>query len=164
MRLQRILVPIDFSGSADRAVDLALTIAGAVDGRVTLLYVFSAPATVLPDGSTFAATPSELLDVSARAEQAVADARRDLERRAGGVAIAAETRMGRAADEILRLAQSGEFDLVVMGTHGRTGLGRLLLGSVAESVMRRSPIPVLTVRIVPGEAHPVVAAHGPAVQ
>jgi nucleotide-binding universal stress UspA family protein len=146
MRLQRILVPIDFSGTADRAVDLALTLAGTLGGQVTLLYVFSAPVTILPDGSTFAATPRELVDVTERSEQAVQELKRDLERRAPGLPLFAETRIGVAADEIVRVAETGDFDMVVMGTHGRTGLGRLLLGSVAESVMRHSPIPVLTVR------------------
>jgi universal stress protein A len=157
MRLQRILVPIDFSGTADRAVEVALELAGAVGGQLTLLYVYGAPATMLPDGSTFAASARELVEVSTRADEAVAQVRRELETRVPvGVTVAAETRMGVAADEIVHACDSGDFDLVVMGTHGRTGLGRLLMGSVAESVMRHAHIPVLTVREGPREA-----AHAP---
>jgi nucleotide-binding universal stress UspA family protein len=157
MRLQRILVPIDFSGTADRAVEVALELAEAVGGQLTLLYVYGAPATMLPDGSTFAASPRDLVEASSRADQALADVRRTLETRAAtaGVKVAAETRMGMAADEIVHAAESGAFDLVVMGTHGRTGLGRLLMGSVAESVMRHARIPVLTVREGPRVAQEV---------
>jgi nucleotide-binding universal stress UspA family protein len=148
MRLQRILVPIDMSGTAERAVEVALELAHAIGGQLTLLYVYGAPATVLPDGSTFAASARELVEVSSRADEALADIRRQLETRAAaaGVQVATETRLGPVAQEIIEAAESGAYDLVVMGTHGRTGLGRLLLGSVAESVMRQARIPVLTVR------------------
>jgi nucleotide-binding universal stress UspA family protein len=157
MRLQRFLVPIDFSGTADRAIDVALDLAGAVGGQLTLLYVYGAPATVLPDGSTFAASARDLMEVSRRADEALADVRRELETRAAaaGVVLTAQTRMGIAADEIVQAAESGQFDIVVMGTHGRTGLGRLIMGSVAESVMRHAHIPVLTVREGPREVQEV---------
>ena len=61
--------------------------------------------------------------------------------------------MGSAAEEIVHAAESGQFDVVVMGTHGRSGIGRLLLGSVAETVMRHAQIPVLTVREGPRAMH-----------
>ena len=61
------------------------------------------------------------------------------------------TRVGASADEILRAAEELRSDLIVMGTHGRTGLGRLLMGSVAEAVPRRALCPVLTIRAaIPG--------------
>ena len=63
-------------------------------------------------------------------------------------------RRGRPADEILAAAQEGGVDLIAMATHGRTGLGRLLFGSVAEAVLRRAPVPVFMIR----EPHTVEAA------
>jgi nucleotide-binding universal stress UspA family protein len=65
---------------------------------------------------------------------------------------------GEAADEILRAAEDSGCDLIVMGTHGRTGLSRLLLGSVAEQVLRRAPCPVLTVKAAPVRTPPLPAA------
>jgi nucleotide-binding universal stress UspA family protein len=62
------------------------------------------------------------------------------------VAVSHLLEEGDPADQILRVAQEGGYDLVVMGTHGRTGLGRLLMGSVAEKVMRKAPCPVLVAK------------------
>lgn len=160
MQLGRILVPTDFSASATRAAELALAIAGSVGGRVTLLYVYAAPSLMTPDGSTFVASPAELLAITEHAEAQLADFQRRVEAHAGGVPVEARAALGVAAPEILRLADSGEFDLVVMGTHGRRGLGRLVLGSVAETVMRGSIIPVVTVR-AGAEAQPTAHPAAP---
>lgn len=147
MRFSRILVPTDFSTGAENASLTAVALAAAVHGHVDLVHWFNPPAVMLPDGSTFPATPAQLLEVSDRAEAALAEALATLRARTGGqIAIEGSTRMGSAADEILQLAAAGKYDLIVMGTHGRTGIRRLMLGSVAEKVLRRSPIPVLTVR------------------
>ncbi|HEX4458852.1 MAG TPA: universal stress protein [Polyangia bacterium] len=147
MRFSRILVPTDFSASADEAAAVAGALAATAGGTVTLLYVYNPPSLMLPDGSTFVVTPSELVQESERAEADVARAKQAL---AGTldpkVHVAAATAMGVPAQEIQRMAASGDFDIVVMGTHGRTGLRRVLLGSVAEQVLRHASIPVLTVR------------------
>jgi nucleotide-binding universal stress UspA family protein len=84
-------------------------------------------------------------------EQFVAAARAALERvvreaNAPGVVIHAEVAEGLPFDEIVRLARDRNVDLIVMGTHGHTGLAHVLMGSVAEKVVRRAPCPVLTVR------------------
>lgn len=147
MRFSRILVPTDFSTGAENASLAAVALAAAVGGRVELVHWYNPPAVMLPDGSTFPATPAQLVEITDRAEAALAEALRTLRARSGeGVTIKGSTAMGSAADEILRLAESGRYDLIVMGTHGRTGIRRLMLGSVAEKVLRRAPIPVLTVR------------------
>jgi nucleotide-binding universal stress UspA family protein len=65
---------------------------------------------------------------------------------------------GDPATEILRLAEERKVDVIVMGTHGRTGLGRLLMGSVAEQIVRKAPCPVLTVRLPQRQAPPSEAA------
>jgi nucleotide-binding universal stress UspA family protein len=145
MGWQRVLLPTDFSTAADKAAEVALTLVGP-RGHVELVHIYNPPSLMLPDGSTFAATPEELLAATDRAEAALLAAKRGLLRYAGDVRIDTRALMGGAADEIVRLAESGDFDVVVMGTHGRSGLKRLLLGSVAESVLRRASIPVVTVR------------------
>ena len=147
MRFARILVPTDFSKGAENASLTAVALAAALGGRVELVHWYNPPSVMLPDGSTFPATPAQLLEVTDHAETALADALRTLRTRSGErIEIEGSARMGSAADEIVRLAATGRFDLVVMGTHGRTGIRRLMLGSVAEKVLRRASIPILTVR------------------
>ncbi|MDB4970216.1 MAG: UspA domain protein [Myxococcales bacterium] len=147
MHFARILVPTDFSTSAASAIEVAVALAAQVGGSIDLVHVFNPPALMLPDGSTFVASPMALCQASEHADVAMAEATRAIEKIVGGrVRVGGYTRIGPAVDEIVRLASSGEYDVVVMGTHGRTGVGRLLLGSVAEGVMRRSPIPVITTR------------------
>lgn len=150
MRLSRILLPTDFSTAAAKAADVALLLT-APRGCIELVHVYLPPSLMLPDGSTFGPTAQELVSATERAEQALADAAHTLAARAADVHIERRALMGDAADEIVRLAQSGNYDAIVMGTHGRSGWRRLLLGSVAESVMRRSPIPVVSVRESPEE-------------
>ncbi len=77
-----------------------------------------------------------------------------------GVSVERHLLKGDPADEILRLARLSQCDLIVMGTHGLTGLDRLLMGSVAERVLRKAPCPVLTVKVPPTPAAP--AAEKPA--
>lgn len=147
MRFSRILVPTDFSAGAEQAALAATALAAAVGGCVELVHLYNPPSLMLPDGSTFAATPAQLVETTDRAEAALADALKALLARSNGsVSITGRALMGSAADEILRLADSGSYDLVVMATHGRTGIRRLMIGSVAEKVLRRASIPVLTVR------------------
>jgi len=155
MRFSRILVPIDFSTGADEAAVVAAAMARQLGGSIELVHVYNPPSIMLPDGSTFAPTPAQLVEASDHAEHALDAARRALVARVGdGVRVDSCTRIGAAADEIVRLADSGKYDLVVMGTHGRTGIRRLVLGSVAEKVLRRASIPVLTVR--DPASHPAV--------
>lgn len=146
MRFKRILVPTDFSANAEPAAEVAVALAPTAGGAIELVHVYGAPGIILPDGSTFAAPPAELLAITDRVEAALKQARASVVSRAAGIDVAAQALMGAPADEIVRLAESGRYDLIVMGTHGRTGLRRLLMGSIAEAIVRRSPIPVVTVR------------------
>jgi len=147
MRFKRILVPTDFSTGAENAAAVACAFARAVGGTIELLHVFHPPSLMLPDGSTFPPTPSELIEATERADGALAVQKRALtERLEGAVDVDVASTIGDPADEILRLAASGDYDVIVMGTHGRTGIRRMMLGSVAEKVLRHAPIPVLTIR------------------
>jgi nucleotide-binding universal stress UspA family protein len=130
-----ILVPTDGSDPATAAVDHAADLAAVHDASVHLLYVTESPA--------IAPTPTsgEVLEELERHGEEVVDAA--AERLDGRVHTAVAR--GSAHRAILDYAETNDVDLVVMGTHGRTGLSHALLGSVAERVVRLSEVPVLTV-------------------
>jgi nucleotide-binding universal stress UspA family protein len=139
-----ILCPIDFSETSVRALTYAAAIARGYDARVEVLHVVPAfdsgliPA--MPDGFS-AASPYPISpdDIIAEINRAVDAAH------ASGLNLKPLAQEGRAHEMIVRRAQAQPADLLVMGTHGRSGFNRLLLGSVTEKVLRMAPCPVLTV-------------------
>ncbi|MFA1611191.1 universal stress protein [Halobellus rubicundus] len=131
----RILVPIDGRESALPALDHAVSLADETGASVHLLAV------VDPYGLS---SVTERTEVEADLEDAVADAAARVQD--AGVAVRTAVESGFPHEEILEYVDREGIDLVAMGTHGRTGLDRYLLGSVAEKVVRLSPVPVLTVR------------------
>jgi nucleotide-binding universal stress UspA family protein len=144
MTIQRILVPTDFSQPADAALIYAKELAEKFDARLQLLHVVALP-TFYPMGPEAAAFPmAELLTEAETAAQ------RTLEEQARGTGLPADrvivrTTVGMPVSEILDAIAYDGIDLVAMGTHGRGMVEHVLLGSVAERVVRRSPVPVLTV-------------------
>jgi nucleotide-binding universal stress UspA family protein len=148
--IKKILVATDFSAGAAVAIDQALDLARAFGATVTLLHVYSLPTYVFPDGSTFVAGAEVTARIERDVEDALSRAARDAEQRSG-VTVLTRSQIGAPWHEIVSAA--ADYDLVVMGTHGHTGLRHLLLGSVAEKVVRHAPSPVLTVR-VPEEQRP----------
>jgi nucleotide-binding universal stress UspA family protein len=148
--IRKILVATDFSGGAAAATEQALQLASAFGASLTMFHVYSVPAYVFPDGSTFVAGPEVAARIEAEVVDALASAARAAEQKSG-VPVLTRSAVGAPHEEIVRAAN--DYDLVVMGTHGRTGLRHLFLGSVAEKVVRHAPCPVLTVRLPP-EAHP----------
>jgi nucleotide-binding universal stress UspA family protein len=146
VRIERILCPTDFSEFSRRALTRAVGLAGWFDARVTALHVAPPPAWALPAAAYAApvAMPATLARAAGSAEA------RELERfvepfLGEGVPVELKLVEGEPWREIQSVAEALPADLVVMGTHGRSGVGRLLLGSVAEKVLRRVPCPVLTV-------------------
>ncbi len=145
---KRILVPHDFSSCANHAAALARDEAKAHGGEILLLHVIDLPPAFGPNTPVLM-TPGEppigIRDyVLVGATEHVRDLAARLE--ADGVTVTTFIRVGHAVDEILQLAREHEADSIVMGTHGRSGIRHLLAGSVAERVVRASPIPVLTTR------------------
>ena len=136
-RFKKIVCPIDFDGNSLEALAMAADLARQHDATV---YVVHALGAVDP------------LVVSAQIafERARQEGRRDLENIAKkhleGVKYETMLRVGNAANEIVAVVSETGADLVVMATHGRTGMSHMLMGSVAEKVVRRAPCPVLTVR------------------
>lgn len=140
---KRAIVPLDGSIVAEGIIPLVLEIAGPLDMEVVLLrVVVPIPPSVI-EGSRHV----EVEDVEKRraeAEQYLAPIVSEL--RAKGVRVTTQVRRGEPADEILAGAKAAGADLIAMTTHGRSGLGRLLFGSVAEAVLRHSEIPVFLMR------------------
>jgi nucleotide-binding universal stress UspA family protein len=141
--LRKILVPTDFSDGAAEALRVAVDLARRLDGEITLLHVYQMP--VYPELAVSAEAVRDFLttvqDALARAKDAV--------NHMDGPSIGIAQVEGQPAAGIVAFAQEGKFDLVVIGTHGRTGLSRLLIGSVAERVVRTAGCPVLSVRTPP---------------
>ncbi len=147
---QRILVPLDGSARAEQAFPIAERIARATGGSLTLLRVVETPKR--SDERTVGSpeNPGELLEAEtarARAYLLHTLAKSALE----GIGVTTEIRAGRVARQILQCAGEHHDDLIVMCSHGTTGLRRWLLGSVAQKVVHNSTVPVLIVR----EGHPL---------
>jgi len=136
---QTILVPVDFEEGSERALDVAHDLATRLGARLVLLHAYTLPVYAYPGMAPIQA-PTLDTEIEAAAKQAL-----------GVLAARWESprtllRQGDPATVILDAIEELEPALVVMGTHGRRGLQRLVLGSVAEHVARRSKVPVMTVR------------------
>jgi nucleotide-binding universal stress UspA family protein len=143
--LRRILVPTDFSKHSDAALTYAVALAEKFEAELHLLHVVQDLSVFVPDA--VAVTPPIAVPV----EEFAAAAREALQRvvgehQLGRFKVHTEVREGAPFYEIIRLAKEAEIDLIVIGTHGHTGLVHVLLGSVTEKVVRKAPCPVLTVR------------------
>jgi nucleotide-binding universal stress UspA family protein len=140
--IKRILVPHDFSPTADNALTFAIDLAARIGAGVTVMHAYEYPMLTYPEGPALTADLILEIEKAARSalEGVVSRARRP------GVAMDSSLRQGPPWAEILASAKDGHADLIVIGTHGRRGLSRALLGSVAEKVVRTAPCPVLTLR------------------
>ena len=139
-----VLVPTDFSPQSEAAWGLALRLARAVGAEIVLLHVFvEAP---LYSESTFAADRVREVYASGRKWVEEQLARWAANARPGGLTVKTLLRPGVAHDEIVAAARAEGADLIVIGTHGYGGVDRLLLGSVADRVIRLASCPVLAVR------------------
>jgi nucleotide-binding universal stress UspA family protein len=140
--IRRILCPIDFSEFSDHALSFAVALARAPRAEITALHVFA----WMPPGEDL---PEYVEAPVLRPEdkrRLLGDLVRFTDRAsAAGVRVDAVLREGRPAAEILEKARAWPADLIVIGTHGRSGYERMMLGSVTEKVLRKAPCPVLTV-------------------
>jgi universal stress protein A len=141
---QKILVPVDFSEHSALAVQTAADLSQRYRAALKLVYVVEPIAYALPDGYLLF-NELQLNSIFGEFEKRLAADERSAEQ-AGALLVETQLLKGAAASEICVLAAREGFDLIVMGTHGRKGLGHVVLGSVAERVVRSAPCPVLTVR------------------
>ena len=142
---KRIFCPIDFSDASRAAMEVAADLTKRFGGELVLLHAYPVPGYTFPDGSVVA-SPRMMQELADQAKRHLEEWRVDAERLVGAPRVSAETAIGEPAAEILATAQARGADLLVMGTHGRTGLEHALMGSIAERVVRRAHCPVLTVR------------------
>src|SRR5262245_14240243 len=137
LSLRTILHPTDFSERSDYAYRLACALARDYGARLLILHVVPPPVTVIGDAVWAGPVHIDFKELQDK-----------LSKLQGPDPVRVERRLeeGNPAEEIVRVAREAPCDLIVMGTHGRRGLGRLLLGSVAEQVLRQAPCPVVTVK------------------
>jgi universal stress protein A len=141
MPAQHVLVPTDFSADADYALEYAMTLASTLQARLTLLHVIE-PLVV---GSVETMPYTFIQDLEDKITQAMAPYHERVT--AAGLACDYTIVHGVPFQVIIETARTAHIDLIIMGTHGRTGLRHVLLGSVAERVVRLAPCPVLVVRL-----------------
>jgi len=151
MNVKTVLVPLDGSLLAERALKPALEIAREKDAKLVLLRAAEAHTTVADPTEAQVAVVREAEDYLARVRCGLLDA--------GVPVVEMAVWYGRPAEAIVEAARYRAADLIVMSSHGRSGLGRLVLGSVAESVLRATRTPILLIR--PGEA-PIDTPYWPA--
>lgn len=140
--LKHIVVPTDFSETSRKAIRYAVRFAEQYGATIHLVHVIEPPGfTGDTESYPLVVPPAE--DSGSCKEKLFSLANEDIEEL---VPVKADVRIGKAADEICDLAKESQADLIIIATHGRTGLSRVLLGSTTEHVVRRAPCPVLVVR------------------
>jgi nucleotide-binding universal stress UspA family protein len=149
---ERMLVPLDGSEGAEAILPFAEQVAGPLDAEVVLFRVLEPPSPIGLVASAGVVTPDTFTLGEIDAKRYLSEIERRLSRK--GLRVRTRVTLGSPAEEILAAARSISADLIAMATHGRSGIGRVLLGSVAESVLRASPVPVLLIRTLPKSDEP----------
>jgi nucleotide-binding universal stress UspA family protein len=145
-RIRRILHPSDFSKASGAAFTKAVELAKTNQAHLVLLHVLAPPLPLMAGEGYVSPQVYEDLDKSARAYASKELASLVAKAKKAGVRANAVLRDGVAHEQILRGARSPRADMIVIGTHGRTGLAKLFLGSVAGRVVSTAKCPVMTVR------------------
>lgn len=151
IRFKNILVPTDFSESSNKAIEYALSLAREHQSTLYLLHVYE-PVIYYSDAPIGLPDVVELeQNIRSSAESSlnhVVDACiRSREAEYGTIPLEVILRQGKPYLEILRTVKDRAIDLIIMSTHGRSGLEHILMGSVTEKVVRKAPCPVLTIRV-----------------
>ena len=146
IRLNKVLVPTDFSEFSKPAMDYGCAVAARFGAQLHLLHVVPDPAMLVPEAHAFsveamqAQTAALIDDAKDRLSKLPADGWED------GQPVVREVRTGVVFMETIDYVRTHDIDLLVIGTHGRSGLMHVLMGSVAEKIVRKAPCPVLTVK------------------
>ncbi|MFN0250053.1 MAG: universal stress protein [Kofleriaceae bacterium] len=143
MPWKKILCPVDFSDGSRLSVEMAARMAKEADAELVIANVLGMPVYYMVEPIAYPA--SFVTDLVVAAEEGLAQWKKEAQA-LGATRVGTELLRGDATHEIAELAKRGAFDLIVIGTHGRTGLKHVFLGSVAEKVVRHAPCPVLVVR------------------
>lgn len=138
LTIRRILHPTDFSDLSRPAFELACSLARDFGARLVVCHITPPPVAAVVEGMVVDVPAGESEQTRTRLEQ--------VKPTDTSIKVVHRLEVGDAVREIIRLADEEKADLIVMGTHGRGGVSRLLMGSVAEGVMRKAPCPVLTLK------------------
>jgi len=141
---ERMLVPLDGSEMAEAILPFAEQVAGPLDAEVVLFRVLEPPSPIELVASAGVSSPDTFTLRDIDAKRYLSEIERRLSKK--GLRVRTRVTVGSAAEEILAAARSTSADLIAMATRGRSGVGRALFGSVAESVLRASSVPVLLIR------------------
>jgi nucleotide-binding universal stress UspA family protein len=146
MKIETLLLPTDFSECAEHALPYAAWLAHLTGARVICLHVIEPVVPVT--GYTGLIESAPLTDLSEQLEESAARELPKIAEREEFAGLETEEMIvhGEAATEIVRVAKERQVDMIVISSHGRTGLGRIIFGSTAESVARHAPCPVLIVK------------------
>ena len=136
MKAKNILCPVDFSECSDASLDLASQLAMENSAKLYIVHVEETSAVIRP--GLFDRLPPLTWKERYKLSKAVPTK--------SGIRFEHKLLIGDPAEKIVEYAKTNDIDLIVMGSHGRTGLLRAIVGSVADAVIRRSPVPVLTLR------------------
>ncbi|MBI2389124.1 MAG: universal stress protein [Deltaproteobacteria bacterium] len=141
--LRSVLAPVDFGAGSDHSLQVALDLAKLTGAHVHVLHVYQIPVYGFPDGA-FLAGPEIATRLSEAAQKGLDNVVARVA--ATGAQVTGHLRQGNPPEEIVAAAEELGVDTIVLGTHGRKGIAHAIMGSVAERVVRTSPIPVLTAR------------------
>lgn len=153
LSIRKILHPTDYSELSRPAFELACSLARDFDAELIVCHIAPPAITAVDEGVVVEIPTGETEQMTARLEKVKPDTPR--------IRVTHKLLRGDAAGEIVRLAGDAKVDLIVMGTHGRGGFGRLLMGSVAEAVMRKAACPVVTVKAPAPAERPASPAKQP---
>jgi len=143
MQWKRILAPVDFSPPSEAALSYALRLAHGVGAEVCVCHIIPIPHALDALYERGLTPPEGVKRIAQKARKRI----KEIAETPGTVVpVRIHFKEGEAVEHILQQAETLKVDLIVMGTHGRQGAKRFLLGSVAEAVIRRAPCPVLTLR------------------
>ena len=143
IEIRTLLVPIDFSDSARAVIEWAIHLADKQQGKLVLFHAYHLPVEFQQLEGAYL-PPDFWANVKAEAQESLV--RYEAELRERGCSVESVVREGYAATAIVDEAASQQADLIVIGTHGLSGVKHMLLGSIAERVVQKSPCPVLTVK------------------
>lgn len=141
---KEILLPTDGSQGVEEAINCAVSIARKYDARIHVLHVVESPS--LKEYGAFFALP-EMMKELRQAGTEIVSKTVQFAHDSGFDNISSDLADGYPGEEIIRYMKEHQIDLIVMGTHGRRGINRVVLGSIAEEIVRRSEVPVLTIRM-----------------
>lgn len=144
LTINKILCPVDFSSQTDLVLGYAAELARNSGAAITLVYV--QPLHYAYGYGVYDMALNMMEETKAEAEKMLAEKKQLLQQELEGVSIDTKIEMGDASDIILEVAEAEKPDVIVMGSHGRKGISRLLMGSVAEVVFRHAKCPVLLVK------------------